>query len=228
MWMATLEEEERDRLDSLKASISVFETKKTPEPQQINALLVSALQAQVTLMRMSRVFPNHSLSRSTHVSSALSHEPTAALACELHHCWKTLGVSGPTLEVFLRDAVFAIGEQTRRARGKLFANLLPRKRGADLKAHTYLAAEGSGQFPAICVEMNRLFPVFLSCRNVGGGKNCGKSVGCFQHSRSCSFALRRVASPCGQRSDSADPARLTLRFLPRCRRSVRPTRVPRV
>ena len=147
LWTATLELEERDRIGSLRASINALEAEEMPAPHQINALLVSALQAQATLMRMSRVFPNPSSSRLNDVTRALGHGPTVALASELGRAWKVLGMSDPALVVLLRQVICTVGEQTRRARAELFVNLIPNmRRGVDPQACTGLAAEGSGQF----------------------------------------------------------------------------------
>lgn len=144
--MATLEAEEHDRLLSLRASMIAFEAEGTPTRPQLNALLVSALQAQVTLMRMSRVFPNLTSSKRTDVTVALSHGPTAALARELHRVWHVFGLTDPTLRDLLRHSVFAVGELTRRSRSKLFPALIPKlRKGVDPNVLPGLAAEGPGQ-----------------------------------------------------------------------------------
>ena len=143
MWTASLEAEERDRLESLRARINEFQTEERPTHRQINALLVSAVQAQITLMRMSRVFPKSSSTKYINLISAKSHGPTAALAFELHRCWKVLGVSEPTLKVLLRQAVTAVGKKTRSARLALFVDLKPGVRhGVDPEACMRFMAEG--------------------------------------------------------------------------------------
>lgn len=140
-----LEAEELERLDSLKARISEFGADETRTPSQINALLVAGLQAQITLMRMSRVFPRRASSRTVDVASALAHRPTAGLARELYHCWKALGLTKTTLKDILTQVVSAIGKQTLTARGGLFVDLQPGVwRGVDPKAGMSLMAEGSG------------------------------------------------------------------------------------
>lgn len=147
MWLATLESEERDRVDSLRASIDAVAAAEMPTPDRVNALLVSALQAEVTLMRMSRVFPDAAATKRTDVAKALGHPPTAALAYELHRAWKALGVSDPTVAVLLRQVMRTVGEQTRSARVKFFVHLLPKlQRGVDPNAHKSFAAEGPGQW----------------------------------------------------------------------------------
>lgn len=152
-WLATLEAEERQHLESLRESIGALAKEEKPRPRQINALLVSAIQAQVALMRMSRVFPDRASTRRTDVNRALGHGPTAALARELHRGWKALGVSDPTLEVLLRQVVLTIGDRTRTARANLFVDLVPDlRKGVDPGAHRSLAAEGAGQFLATCLE----------------------------------------------------------------------------
>lgn len=146
LWIATLEAEERARLSSLRASTEELKGEEVLLPRQVNALLVAALQAELTLMRMSRVFPSISSSRCTDVSSALGHGPTAVLASRLHHFWRALGVTQPTLKVLLREIALAVGEQTRMARMELFVGTVRNmRRGVDPKARSSLAAEGGGQ-----------------------------------------------------------------------------------
>lgn len=160
LWTATLEEEEQHRRASLRAGINVLEAEEMPTPSQINALLASALQAQVTLMRMSRVFPSISSSRRTDVTNALGHGPTAALAGDLHRAWNVLGITGPTLIDLLRQVVFTVGTETQSARMDLFAAVIgSMRRGVDPKARASLAAEGSGQTLATYfVRHSRVFP----------------------------------------------------------------------
>lgn len=146
MWVKSLEAEENDRLESLNASISAFEAAKTPTTDQVNALLISAFLGQLTLMRVSRVFPDRCSGKGTNVSLGLSHAPTALLSRRLHHCWKALGVTHFTLRALLQQAVFTAGAQTRNSRTGLFMNLIPYlRRGVDPKAQVAFAAEGSGQ-----------------------------------------------------------------------------------
>lgn len=156
-WIETLEAEEHERLESLRARTSALGAEETPAPNHIRALLTSALQAQVTLMRMSRVFPDHSSSKLIDVTSALGHGPTVALACELRRCWAVLGVTGRTLETLLQRVVLAIGRVTHKARLELFTGLIPKmRRGVDFRARTGLAAEGSGQIRNVTDDEGRL------------------------------------------------------------------------
>ena len=145
-WVAALEAEENERLESLLASINAFEAEETPTQSRVNALLVSALQGQLTLMRMSRVFPERKATKRLDVSRALRHRLTLELASRLHRCWRSLGLTGSTVKQLLREAFTAVGAQTRTARVKLFSDLIPTQgRGIDPKAHVALEAEGSGQ-----------------------------------------------------------------------------------
>lgn len=146
LWIRVLEAEERERLESMRASLSAFESQADPTAEHIDALLVAALQGQLTLFRMSRVFPKLGASKCVDVSRALRHGPTAALACQLRRCWGALGVTDATLKSLLREAVTAVGIQTRSARVKSFSVLIPNlQRGVDPNAHEALAAEGAGQ-----------------------------------------------------------------------------------
>lgn len=146
LWISVLEAEERERLRSLRASASAFESQAAPTAEHMNALLVAALQGQLTLFRMSRVFPQSGASKSVDVSRAALHGPTAALARRLRQCWGSLGVTDSTLKLLLRDAVTAVGIQSRMARVKLFLDLIPHlRRGVNPRTHEALAAEGSGQ-----------------------------------------------------------------------------------
>ena len=146
MWISVLEKEEHERVKSLRASLNGFQSQATPTPYQINALLVSALQGQVTLLRTSRLFPELNESKIVAVSRALRHGPTAVLARELRHCWRVLGVTDSTLRILLRTAVKAVGAATRKARVQFFIDLPPIPRSQqDPKVHVAFEAEGSGQ-----------------------------------------------------------------------------------
>lgn len=146
LWIASLEEEEKDRLGSLLASMNALEPAENPTPHQVNALLVSAFLGQLTLMRASRVFPDRSSSKRTNVDLALAHAPTAELARRLHHCWKALGVTPTTLRTLLQQAVFTVGTQTRDVRASLCTDLLRHpRRGVDPRAQKVFTAEASGQ-----------------------------------------------------------------------------------
>lgn len=168
-WIATMEAEERDRLDSLRARISEFEAGETTTPHQVNALLISALQAQITLMRMSRVFPDHSFGKLTDVTSALAHSPTAALACELYYCWKVLGVAAATLKSLLFEVLLRLGKQTRKARWKLFVDVKPNfRRGVDAKALISFIEEGSGPYLALWDTVTPCRHSCISCASRRG------------------------------------------------------------
>lgn len=146
LWTAVLEAEERGRLESLRARMKTLEAKESLTRYQVNALLVSAIQGQVTLLRMSRVFPERAATRLLSLSSAVRHSPTVSLAGQLYRCWRALGVTDPTLEALLRHAVSDAGNRTWKHREDLFSNLTPKlRRGVDPKAHAALEAEGSGQ-----------------------------------------------------------------------------------
>lgn len=146
LWVATLETEERERLQSLKASMGGLEREGAPAPEQINALLVSAFEAQTTLLRMSRVFPARSDNRRLDLEKALKHRPTMELAWQLYRCWRALGVTAATQKLILRDALLAASTKTASIRSRLFVNLQKNwKRGIDRNAHAGFAAEGSGQ-----------------------------------------------------------------------------------
>lgn len=143
--MAALEAEEYERLESLRASINALELKETPTRYQFNAVLVSALQGQITLWRMSRVFPAPSGGKRVDISLALRHGPTLELAWRLRHCWRALGVTDGTLEVLLQQALIAVRASTRDIRAELFSEVSPHlQRGIDPKARAALEAEGSG------------------------------------------------------------------------------------
>lgn len=126
--------------------MTAFEAAESPTRCQINALLVSALQAHVTLFRMSRVFSERAATKHLSLTLAVRHSPTVALACELRRCWSALGVADSTLKAFLQLAVVTIGSQTRTTRVKFFLDLMSHvRRGIDPKAQKALAAEGSGE-----------------------------------------------------------------------------------
>lgn len=130
----------------LSASLRQLEGEEAPTPAQINALLVAALQAQITLMRTSRVFPKRYLPKELDVTNALGHGPTAALACELYKSWKALGVTGHTLKSLLLQAVFTVTKLTEKARSKLFEAVLPKVRhGIDPRARESFLEEGRSQ-----------------------------------------------------------------------------------
>lgn len=145
-WTASLDAEETERLASLHAAMTAFDAKGTPILDRVNSLLVAAFQGQVTLMRASRVFPERCSGKCTSVTEAMAHDPTVALARRLHHCWRVLGVTRPTLKALLRQAVYVVGTDTWSARRRLFVGLQPDvRRGVDPKAHTAFVAEGSGE-----------------------------------------------------------------------------------
>ncbi|PHJ22975.1 hypothetical protein CSUI_003173, partial [Cystoisospora suis] len=153
-WIDLLEAEEIERLRSLRASMNAIGAEGVPTSSQINALVVSALQGQVTLMKMSRVFYDPALNRRMSLTRALRHSTTVALACELRRSWRILGVTDATLKLLLRHAVTALGSYTRDARARLFTDPIPSLRqGTDAKAHAALVAEGSA-FAAAIQEWN--------------------------------------------------------------------------
>lgn len=148
LWLEVLEAEERERLRSLRANMSALAANEAPTRYHINALLVSALQAQVTLFRMSRVFPDLSFGRRLNRVRALRHEPTVLLAGQLRRCWRELGLTDATLRALLSLAVKAAGTRTASRRELLFSELVPGlRRGVDPNAQRALAAEGAGQWP---------------------------------------------------------------------------------
>ena len=143
-WTSVLEAEENERLKSLRANMKALESGETLTPNQINSLLISAVQGQVTLFRMSRVFPETTANRRVNLTSAVRHGPTLELACQLHRCWRALGVTDSTLKLFLRHAFSFAGAWTLHAREELFSSVKPNVRtGVDPKAQDALAAEGS-------------------------------------------------------------------------------------
>lgn len=141
LWLTTLEGEERQRLESLNASMTVVESEKHPTAQQVSDLLVAALQAQTTLMRMSRVFPAASAGRLVDAGSVLSHPLSLALAVQLRRCWAVLGVTDSALSVILQASLTSAADRS----------LLPghrdarRTRIAASEAQKRLADEGLGQ-----------------------------------------------------------------------------------
>ncbi|PHJ20751.1 hypothetical protein CSUI_005411 [Cystoisospora suis] len=143
-WLRILEAEERDRLESLRASMDALKTESTPTSVRVNALLASALQAQITLMKMSRVFPDHAVSRRVDPTRALRHGATVALASELRRCWEFLGVTERTLKDLLWLALNAISRRTLLDRQELFPDTgrKPRHKEPQPKPEEALVAEG--------------------------------------------------------------------------------------
>lgn len=84
-----------------------------PSSGQISVLLVSALQAHATLMRMSRVFPATGCNRLVDPGSVLSHSLSLRLAQQLRRCWRALGVTDSALRVILKIALRSAVDQTR-------------------------------------------------------------------------------------------------------------------
>lgn len=145
-WTAALEAEERQRLGPLKAHLEGLEAGRRRTPEEINAVLVSALQAEITLLRMTRVFPRACASRRMNVMDALAHGPTAELGWQLYRCWRALGVSEGTQKVILRDVFTVVGAETANYRKELFrATLATADKGTGPEVHNSLAAEGSGK-----------------------------------------------------------------------------------
>lgn len=143
--MSSLEAEETERLQSLAACMTAFEA--DPTADRIDTLLTAAFRSQITLMRASRVFPDRPGCRGVDVGLALSHPLTAALARQLHGCWKGLGVTSSTLSALLRRVVSNVGSQTRAPRAKLFVGVVPSlRRGVDPEAQVAFAAEGEGEW----------------------------------------------------------------------------------
>ena len=146
LWTAVLEAEENERLKPLRANMKALESGETLTPNQINGLLVSAVQAQITLLRMSRVFPEAAANRRVDVTSAVRHGPTMELASELRLHWSALGVTDSTLKLFLRRAIAFVGSYTRRDREQVFADTKTNFRyGVEPEAKNALAAEGAGK-----------------------------------------------------------------------------------
>ncbi|PHJ18995.1 hypothetical protein CSUI_007176, partial [Cystoisospora suis] len=145
LWASVLQTEERERLQSLQASMQAFEKGVAPTPRQVNALLVAALQAQFTLMRMSLVHRDALGSGRLDLTWALLHRPTVELACDLRRCWEMLGVPDSTLKPLLQEAVISIGCFTGVIREKLFGgrDVKPRpQRARDREAQDPLETEG--------------------------------------------------------------------------------------
>ena len=141
-----MEKEEREKLESLREGMKALESGETLTPNQINALLISAVQGQITLLRMSRVFPDPSLSRRVDLTRAVRHGPTMELASELRLHWSALGVTDFTLKCLLRRAIAFVGSYTRRDREQVFAGMKPNFRsGVEPEAKNALAAEGAGK-----------------------------------------------------------------------------------
>lgn len=150
-WLASLEQEENERLSALVAAAHAFEVEQPPALARVNSLLIAAFQGQVTMMRASRVFHARSSGSCTDITQAMAHDPTAALAHRLYHCWRVLGVTRPTLKALLRQVVYTVGSETRRARAGFFVGLMPDlRRGIDPKAHAAFVAEGSGECGVEC------------------------------------------------------------------------------
>lgn len=153
VWLTAMEAEANDKLACLTASMSALDPQK-PTSEQLNDVLSSAFQGQLTLMRMSRVFPDRRAVRRVQVSQAMAHPPTAALARRLHHCWKVLGVTEFTLKAILRKVVFTVGRQTWTVRERVYvdrARRSPQEQAS--QTHEVLAAEGSGQSQVLSLEM---------------------------------------------------------------------------
>lgn len=138
-WLGVLEAEERRRLEVLNASLRAYEAE--PSPEQVNDLLVSALQAQATLTRMSRVFPLGNTHRLVDPGNVLSHSPTLALVCQLRRCWTALGVTDSTLSTILRDFLARAVDRTRPLHGHADA-FCPSE--AAFRKDYRLSDEGSG------------------------------------------------------------------------------------
>ncbi|PHJ14820.1 hypothetical protein CSUI_011370, partial [Cystoisospora suis] len=143
MWTAMLEEEEGDRSRALRSAMDAVEKEETPTERQLSALLVSMLQADVTLMRMSRVFPDPLSRTMTSATNGLRHSPTCELASQLHRAWQTLGITKPTVVAVVQHVVSAVGKLTARERVVLFKGVIPdHLRGTDLPALASFTAEG--------------------------------------------------------------------------------------
>ncbi|PHJ15497.1 hypothetical protein CSUI_010692 [Cystoisospora suis] len=142
-WLAVLEAEELQRLDFLSATVDAFETEERPTSEKASDLLVSVLQAETAVLRMSRVFPSGTRRRGMNTLEALGHAPTAALASLLGRCWRALGVSDFAQKNLIRSALSGVGAESAAHRKSLFAGVQQRRRsGIDPKAPGSLAAEG--------------------------------------------------------------------------------------
>lgn len=147
LWTEALEAEEDERLQSLEASMQALLAQERPTSEQVGRVLVSALQAQTTLIRSTRIFPLLADCNRIDKSQALKHRQTAKLACELHRCWGALGVTVTTREFILRKALLTVGTMTWKARADLSVRLDRKKRtGIDAGAHAAFVAEGTGQY----------------------------------------------------------------------------------
>ncbi|PHJ23959.1 hypothetical protein CSUI_002190 [Cystoisospora suis] len=146
LWVASLEEEEQERLESLNASISALQghNEKAPTSCEVNSLLVSALQGHLTLMRLSRIFPERASNKCLNLSRASSHGPTMALASVLHRGWSVLGMTDRTVAVLLQHALRTVGSSTWQRRRELYLGLLrgPRSQKS-AEVHAAFVAEGS-------------------------------------------------------------------------------------
>lgn len=159
--MKTLEAEERARLQALTARIDALVAEQRPTPGQIDELLVSALQAQATLGRSTRLFPLSSDSRRIDKARALAHGPTTALGGQLYRCWSALGVTAATQRVLLEKVLLSVGTETSKARAGLFPHLgVKWRKGIHAETHAAFAAEGTGQCCIQELQGIRLFSPF--------------------------------------------------------------------
>lgn len=145
-WLILLEAEERQRLQSLSASLDAFGSQRQPTPAQVNDLLVSALQGQTTLMRMSRVFPAFKANRLLDAEEVLHHPLTCALAGHLRRSWTLLGVKDSAVGVLLRRLLASALSRRR----LVFSQVQPlpdahQTAGPASKARQRFAVDGPGQ-----------------------------------------------------------------------------------
>lgn len=146
-WLISVTHEENQRLKALRAAVKALESEKTPDLNQINQVLVTAFQGEITLMRASRVFHARSTGKRINLTQAMVHLPTVALAQTLHQFWRSVGVSESTLEILLRHVVHSIGAATRSTRASLVLGVDADVRWGKLDPHALEAfvAEGSGE-----------------------------------------------------------------------------------
>ncbi|PHJ16816.1 hypothetical protein CSUI_009367 [Cystoisospora suis] len=143
LWLRVLEAEEMERMASLRASMKSFEAHATPTRSQASDLLRAALQGQITLMRMARIYPEPRAPTRVNLTSVAHHVLTMTLACELRRSWKLLGVSDSTLKAILRITAVGVHSKLTEIQRDLIVDA--RRRKGDLAPHEFLAAQGVGK-----------------------------------------------------------------------------------
>lgn len=116
-----------------------------PSAELASSLVASAVSAQFTLFRLTRVFSQKVESKRLDAAKALRHGPTANLVWQLHRCWKVLGLSSRTVFFFLRECAWSIGGVTMTGRWELVSRLEPVTTGVDPAALSAFVEEGRSQ-----------------------------------------------------------------------------------